>query len=42
VTGEYFFHMRTRKPNPAARDQRKQDMLLEACERFSGVKLAGS
>src|SRR5947199_388116 len=42
VTGEYFFHMRTRKPNPAARDQRKQDMLLQACERFSGVKLAGS
>ena len=42
VTGEYFYHMRTRRPNPAARDQRKQDMLLEACERFSGVKLAGS
>ena len=41
VTGEYFYHMRPRKPHPAARDQGKQDMLLEACERFSGVKMAG-
>jgi NAD(P)-dependent dehydrogenase (short-subunit alcohol dehydrogenase family) len=39
VTGEYFYHMRLRKPNPAARDERKQDILLEACEGFSGVKL---
>ncbi len=39
VTGEYFYHMRPRKPNPAARDERRQDMLIEACERFSGVKL---
>lgn len=39
VTGEYFYHMRLRKPNPAARDQRRQDMLLQACENFSGVKL---
>ena len=39
VTGEYFYHMRRRKPNPAARDERRQEMLLEACERFSGVKL---
>jgi NAD(P)-dependent dehydrogenase (short-subunit alcohol dehydrogenase family) len=41
VTREYFYHMRPRKPHPAARDQGKQDMLLEACERFSGVKMAG-
>ena len=40
VTGEYFYHMRPRKPNVAARDQRKQEILLEACEGFSGVKLA--
>jgi hypothetical protein len=39
VTGEYFYHLRLRKPNPAARDERKQDILLEACEGFSGVKL---
>jgi hypothetical protein len=34
--------MRPRKPNPAARDQEKQDILLKACEDFSGVKLPGS
>src|SRR5204863_3977371 len=39
VTGEYFYHMQPRKSNPAARDEQRQDMLLEACERFSGVKL---
>jgi NAD(P)-dependent dehydrogenase (short-subunit alcohol dehydrogenase family) len=38
VTGEYFYHMRARKPLAAARDERRQEMLLEACERFSGVK----
>jgi NAD(P)-dependent dehydrogenase (short-subunit alcohol dehydrogenase family) len=42
VTGEYFYHLRPRTPNPAARDRGKQEMLLEACERFSGVKLVGS
>lgn len=39
VTGEYFYHLRPRKPNPASLDQRRQAMLLEACENFSGVKL---
>ena len=39
VTGEYFYHMRPRKPNPAARDERRQDILLAACEQFSGVKV---
>jgi NAD(P)-dependent dehydrogenase (short-subunit alcohol dehydrogenase family) len=39
VTGEYFFHKRLRTPNPAARDTRKQEELLEACARFSGVAL---
>lgn len=42
VTGEYFYHLRPGKPNPAARDEEKQDILLDACERFSGVKLPGS
>lgn len=37
VTGEYFYHMRRRPPNPATRDTRLQDELLAACERFSGV-----
>jgi NAD(P)-dependent dehydrogenase (short-subunit alcohol dehydrogenase family) len=39
VTGEYFYHMRTRKPNPATRDANRQDQLLDACKRFSDVEL---
>lgn len=39
VTGEYFYHMRLRTPNPAARDTERQERLLEACKRFSGVDL---
>ncbi len=37
VTGEYFYHMRLRAPNPSADDVDLQDRLLEACRRFSGV-----
>jgi NAD(P)-dependent dehydrogenase (short-subunit alcohol dehydrogenase family) len=39
ATGEYFYHMRPRGPHPASRDVRCQDMLLDACERFSGISL---
>lgn len=39
VTGEYFFHMKLRKPNPAARDRERQEKLLTACRDFSGVEL---
>lgn len=39
VTGEYFYHMRPKKPNPATRDVELQEKLLEACKRFSGVEL---
>src|ERR1700688_968793 len=39
VTGEYFYHMRRRAPNPAARDAKLQDTLLDACARFSAVTL---
>jgi NAD(P)-dependent dehydrogenase (short-subunit alcohol dehydrogenase family) len=39
VSGEYFYHMRPRKPHPATRDLETQDKLLEACQRFSGVSL---
>lgn len=42
VTGEYFYHMRPRKPHPASPDARLQDSLLAACERFSGIKLPKS
>jgi len=40
VTGQYFYHMKLRAPNPASRDVERQKRLLEACEEFSGVKLA--
>jgi NAD(P)-dependent dehydrogenase (short-subunit alcohol dehydrogenase family) len=39
VTGEYFYHMQTRKPNPATRDAARQEKLLAACEQFSGITL---
>lgn len=39
VTGEYFYHMRPRTPNPATRDIERQEQLIENCKRFSGVEL---
>jgi NAD(P)-dependent dehydrogenase (short-subunit alcohol dehydrogenase family) len=42
VTGQYFFHMRLRPPNPAAQDTGKQDALLDACRALSGVDLPAS
>jgi NAD(P)-dependent dehydrogenase (short-subunit alcohol dehydrogenase family) len=39
VTGQYFFHLRPRKPNPATRDPLIQDALIAACSRLSGVEL---
>jgi NAD(P)-dependent dehydrogenase (short-subunit alcohol dehydrogenase family) len=39
VTGEYFYHMQRRKPKPATRDVERQEALLEACKRFSGVEV---
>jgi NAD(P)-dependent dehydrogenase (short-subunit alcohol dehydrogenase family) len=39
VTGEYFFHLRRRTPNPASRDVEGQEKLLDACKRLSGVDL---
>ena len=39
VTGEYFFHMRLRAPNSAARDIERQEKLLNACKGFSGVEM---
>jgi NAD(P)-dependent dehydrogenase (short-subunit alcohol dehydrogenase family) len=40
VTGQYFYHMRLRTPNPASRDIETQEKLLETCKRFSGVELS--
>ena len=39
VTGQYFYHMRPRTPNPVSQRQDAQDQLLEACHRLSGVAL---
>jgi NAD(P)-dependent dehydrogenase (short-subunit alcohol dehydrogenase family) len=39
VTGGYFYHMQPRAPNPATRDVERQEELLDACKRFSGVDL---
>jgi len=40
VTGEFFYHMRLRKPHPATRDVQTQERLLEACKGFTGIELA--
>ena len=40
VTGEYFYHLRLRTPNPASRDVERQEKLLNACKHFSGVDLS--
>ncbi len=37
VTGQYFYHMRLRKPNSAAHDAARQEKLLAECQRLSGV-----
>jgi NAD(P)-dependent dehydrogenase (short-subunit alcohol dehydrogenase family) len=39
VTGEYFYHMRPRTPNPVVHDVALQEQLVEACQRLSGVAL---
>jgi NAD(P)-dependent dehydrogenase (short-subunit alcohol dehydrogenase family) len=39
VTGQYFYHMCPRPPNPQVCDTALQDGLVDACERLSGVKL---
>ena len=40
VTGQYFYHLKPRSPNRAARDVERQEKLLDACKRFSGVDLS--
>lgn len=40
VTGQYFYHMRLREPNLVARDVAKQEQLLAACRKFSGIELS--
>ena len=39
VTSEYFFHLKLRKPLAATGDTDRQDRLISACEKLSGVRL---
>jgi NAD(P)-dependent dehydrogenase (short-subunit alcohol dehydrogenase family) len=39
VTGGYFYHLRPSAPEPATRDVERQQELLDACKRFSGIDL---
>jgi NAD(P)-dependent dehydrogenase (short-subunit alcohol dehydrogenase family) len=40
VTGQYFYHLRTRKAKAAVHDAALQEKLLAACAEFSGVELS--
>lgn len=42
VSGEYFYHMRRKTPKAEAYDHGVQDQLLDACERFTGVRIANT
>ena len=37
VTGQYFYHLKQRAPDPAASDPAQQDALVAACQRLSGI-----
>ena len=37
TTGGYFYHLKQREPNPAARDVALQDRLIAVCREISGV-----
>jgi NAD(P)-dependent dehydrogenase (short-subunit alcohol dehydrogenase family) len=39
VTGEYFYHLKLRAANPAARDVKKQETLLKTCEKLCGIEM---
>jgi NAD(P)-dependent dehydrogenase (short-subunit alcohol dehydrogenase family) len=39
VSGKYFYHLRPRSPHPAVFDVERQERLIDACQRFSGVRL---
>jgi NAD(P)-dependent dehydrogenase (short-subunit alcohol dehydrogenase family) len=41
VSGKYFRHMRERAPNAAVHDAGRQDALLDACRRLSGIEMPG-
>jgi len=39
TTGGYFYHLKRREPNPAARDAALQDRLIAVCREISGVDM---
>ncbi|MGF6772151.1 NAD(P)-dependent dehydrogenase (short-subunit alcohol dehydrogenase family) [Paraburkholderia sp. GAS199] len=39
VSGEYFYHQKPCETHPAVRDVDVQERLIDACERFSGIRL---
>jgi NAD(P)-dependent dehydrogenase (short-subunit alcohol dehydrogenase family) len=39
VSGDYFYHLKRRAPNPQAKDEGLQDRLIAACQTLSGVTL---
>jgi len=41
VSGHYFYHQKQRAPEPVARDENIQDLLLAECARISGVPFPG-
>ena len=40
VSGEYFYHLKPRAPQPVVYDESVQEHLLDACAKLSGVRLA--
>jgi NAD(P)-dependent dehydrogenase (short-subunit alcohol dehydrogenase family) len=39
VTGQYFYHLKPRTPDPTTRDAALQDALVAACRRLTGIAL---
>ena len=39
VSGQYFYHQKTARYNPAADDLKLQDQLIDNCRRLTGVDL---
>jgi hypothetical protein len=42
VTGNYFYHMKPRKPNPYATNRAIQEQFMDECARLSGVPFTSS
>jgi NAD(P)-dependent dehydrogenase (short-subunit alcohol dehydrogenase family) len=42
VSGKYFYHMRPRAPDPVVHESARQEALLDACQRLSGVVFPAS